>query len=68
MAIAGADGIRETSDAGKTWKLIAPLPPKFDIPKPGGWFTTVAWDPAHHLFYTSHMGLPTYKLDASKGR
>lgn len=66
LAIAGDKGIFETADAGKTWTPIAPLPPKFDVPKPGGWFTNVGWDPKHHTFYVSRMGQPTYKLRREK--
>lgn len=62
LAIAGADGIFQTADAGKTWTLVTKLPPKFDVPKPGGWFTNVAWDPANEIFYVSKMGLPTFRL------
>jgi photosystem II stability/assembly factor-like uncharacterized protein len=63
LAIAGADGIFESADAGKSWSKVASLPPKFDVPKPGGWFTNVAWDPKRGLYYVSHMGQPTYKLE-----
>ena len=63
LAIAGAKGIFETADSGKTWTSVAPLPPKFDVPAPGGWFTNVGWDPAGDIFYVSKMGLPTYRLE-----
>lgn len=63
MAIAGDKGIFQTSDAGKTWQPVAMLPPKFDVPKPGGWFTNVAWDPSRDLFYISRMGQPTFRLE-----
>ena len=62
IAVAGAKGIFETSDAGTTWKLVAALPPKFDVPMPG-WFTNVGWDPANNIFYISHMGQPAFKLE-----
>lgn len=68
MAVGGADGIFETADGGKTWTRIAALPPKYDVPKPGGWFTNVAWDPARDIFYVSKMGLPTLRLDAKRDR
>ena len=35
------------------------------LPK-DGWFTNVAWDPLHDTFYVSHMGKPTYRLEATK--
>jgi photosystem II stability/assembly factor-like uncharacterized protein len=66
LAIAGSKGIYESTDGGKEWKPIAALPPKFDVPKPGGWFSNVAWDPANNTYYTSRMGFPTYKLEKAK--
>lgn len=65
LATAGAEGIFESADGGKSWSKITTLPPKFDVPKPGGWFTNVAWDPKRNLFYISRMGQPTLKLEAS---
>ena len=67
LAVAGGDGIFETTDGGRSWTHVASLPPKFDVPKPG-WFTNVAWDPASETFYTSRMGFPTYKLERSKSK
>lgn len=61
LAAAGAKGIFETSDGGESWKLVAPLPEKFDVPK-AGWFTNVAWDPSRGIYYVSHMGKAGYKL------
>jgi hypothetical protein len=66
LLVAGADGVFETVDAGTAWTLVTPLPPKFDVPKPGGWFTNVAWDPAAGVIYASRMGFPTYKLTRKK--
>ena len=63
LAIAGDKGIFESSDGGKTWTAIATLPPKFDVPAPGGWFVNVAWDAKRNIFYTSRMGQPTFKLE-----
>ena len=63
LAVAGKEGIFETSDGGTTWTFVVPLPPKFDVPKPGGWFSNIAWDPKHGVFYASMMGLPAYKLE-----
>jgi len=68
LLVAGADGVFETTNGGKAWTKVAPLPPKFDVPQPGGWFTNVAWDPAHHIIYASRMGFPTYKLEREKSR
>ena len=62
IAAAGAKGIVESKDAGKTWTAIASLPEKFNMPK-AGWFANVGWDPVHDLYYSSQMGKPTYKLE-----
>ncbi|HEX8911853.1 MAG TPA: hypothetical protein VF796_05805, partial [Humisphaera sp.] len=35
LAVAGAKGIFESADGGKTWRAVAPLPEKFDVPRPG---------------------------------
>lgn len=67
MAIAGAQGIFQSSDRGKTWTKVTSLPEKFDVPKPGGWFTNIAWDPHAGIFYASHMGRPTFRLEQSGG-
>lgn len=62
LAVAGAKGIFETADAGDSWKLVATLPAKFDVPQPG-WFSNVAWNPQNKIFYASKMGEPAYKLE-----
>jgi photosystem II stability/assembly factor-like uncharacterized protein len=67
FATAGPKGIYETTDGGRSWTLVATLPAKFDFPMPG-WYTNVTWDPANRLFYTSKMGMPTYKLEAPMPR
>jgi len=66
MTVVGAKGIFETKDGGKSWELIATLPPHSDIPKPGGWFTNVAWDPANDIFYVSRMGFPAWKWERKR--
>jgi photosystem II stability/assembly factor-like uncharacterized protein len=54
--------ILESTDAGETWKEVAPLPPKgFDTGRPG-WFTNLAYDPKSDTFYISRMGFPAYKF------
>ncbi len=65
MAAAGAKGIFETADGGETWKAVGPLPEKFAMPK-AGWFSNVDWDPARGVFYASHMGKGTFKLEPGK--
>jgi photosystem II stability/assembly factor-like uncharacterized protein len=59
---AGAKGIVETKDGGKTWNTVAPLPEKFTVPK-AGWFANIGWDPVHDIFYASQMGKQTFKLE-----
>ncbi|MDB5391561.1 MAG: BNR/Asp-box repeat protein [Planctomycetaceae bacterium] len=51
-------GLMETSDAGQTWKLVAPLPPGID----GGLMSHIGWDPARDIFYIGRMTQPTYKF------
>jgi photosystem II stability/assembly factor-like uncharacterized protein len=67
MVVAGAKGIFETDDGGKSWRLVSRLPAGFERLPKAGWFTNVAWDPIHDVFYTSHMGKPTYRLEGMKG-
>jgi photosystem II stability/assembly factor-like uncharacterized protein len=66
LVVAGAKGIFRTGDGGETWQLVARLPAGFERLPKAGWFTNVAWDPVHDIFYTSHMGKPTYRLAAEK--
>jgi hypothetical protein len=53
LAVVGERGISETSDAGATWQLVAPLPPECKIAYMGSSF---AWDPVSGIFYASLMG------------
>lgn len=62
IVVAGKKGLFETTDAGETWKLVAPLPEGHDLSRPG-WFTNIAWDPIHDVFYASRMGKPAYKWE-----
>jgi photosystem II stability/assembly factor-like uncharacterized protein len=62
MVVAGAAGIFQTSDGGQSWKLSARLPAGFEKLPKAGWYTNVAWDPVHDVFYVSLMGKPTYRL------
>ena len=66
IVVAGAEGIFRTDDGGDSWKLVSRLPMGFEKLPKAGWFTNVAWDPVHDLFYVSHMGKPTYRLEAPK--
>jgi photosystem II stability/assembly factor-like uncharacterized protein len=63
IVVAGVKGIFRTTDGGKTWTMVAKLPDGADIPK-AGWYSNVAWDPVHDIFYVSKMGKPTYRFEA----
>ncbi len=62
IVVAGVKGIFRTTDGGETWTKVATLPAGADIPK-AGWYSNVAWDPVHDIFYVSKMGKPTYRLE-----
>jgi photosystem II stability/assembly factor-like uncharacterized protein len=66
IVVAGAKGIFQTDDGGDTWKFVGRLPKGFEKLPKAGWFTNVAWDPVHDVFYVSHMGKPTYRLEGTK--
>jgi len=66
IVVAGAKGIFRTDDGGDSWNLVSRLPMGFEKLPKAGWFTNVAWDPVHDVFYVSHMGKPTYRLEAAK--
>jgi hypothetical protein len=55
--VVGKDGISETTDAGATWKVVAPLPPDFKVGFVGPNF---AWDVKSDVFYASSMGKPAF--------
>lgn len=57
LVVIGRDGVCETTDAGATWKVVAPLPPQFTIGFVGPNF---AWDPTANIFYASAMGKSAY--------
>ncbi len=63
MAVAGTKGIFQTYDAGESWKLVSKLPASFEKLPKDGWYTTVAWDPVHDVFYASLMGKPTFRFE-----
>ena len=66
IVVGGAKGIFRTDDGGESWKLAGRLPMGFEKLPKAGWFTNVAWDPVHDVFYASHMGKPTYRLEGAK--
>jgi photosystem II stability/assembly factor-like uncharacterized protein len=57
LVVVGKDGVSETTDAGATWTVVAPLPPQFTVGIVGPNF---AWDPIANIFYASSMGKPAY--------
>lgn len=63
IVVAGAKGIFQTDDGGQAWKLISRLPAGFEKLPKAGWYTNVAWDPVHDVFYASLMGKRTYRLE-----
>jgi hypothetical protein len=64
IVVAGKGGIQESTDAGATWQVAAPLPSGFaDNPRNPGWFLNFAFDPVNNAFYASTMGKPTYKYE-----
>jgi len=66
IVVAGAKGIFRTDDGGEDWKPVAQLPAGFEKLPKAGWYTNVAWDPVHDVFYASLMGRPTYRLEVAK--
>jgi photosystem II stability/assembly factor-like uncharacterized protein len=66
IVVAGATGIFQTDNGGEAWKLVVRLPQSFERLPKAGWFTNVAWDPIHDVFYVSHMGKPTYRFAGAK--
>jgi photosystem II stability/assembly factor-like uncharacterized protein len=60
-------GFWQTTDGGRSWKRIAPLPPfkgKW-APKMPGQFLSVGWDPNANILYASRLGNPTFRLQIS---
>jgi len=59
LVVIGKDGISETTDAGATWTVVAPLPAGFTVGFTGPNF---AWDAQRGIFYASTMGKAAVKL------
>ena len=59
MVVVGKDGFHETTDGGKKWTKVAPLPDGF---KAGGVGPNYAWDPVNDIFYASSMGKDTLRF------
>jgi photosystem II stability/assembly factor-like uncharacterized protein len=63
IAAAGLKGVFRSDDGGETWNRLTPtLPRGFTMPH-AGWYSNVAWDPVHDVFYASMMGKATYRLE-----
>ncbi|HTU27389.1 MAG TPA: hypothetical protein VMF30_18410 [Pirellulales bacterium] len=60
MVVVGKQGFLETTDGGKTWEVVAPLPTDFHVGFVGPSF---AWDPASNVFYASTMGKDTFRFE-----
>jgi photosystem II stability/assembly factor-like uncharacterized protein len=58
LVVVGKAGFHESTDGGKSWKQVAPLPDGF---KAGGVGPNYAWDPVHDVFYASLMGKDTFR-------
>jgi photosystem II stability/assembly factor-like uncharacterized protein len=61
IVVAGKDGVKETTDGGEHWTVVAPLPEPFKNPPGPGWYLNFAFDPVHNVFYASWMGRPTFR-------
>lgn len=53
LVVVGKDGISETTDAGASWSVVAPLPAGFTVGFTGPNF---GWDAQRGIFYASTMG------------
>jgi photosystem II stability/assembly factor-like uncharacterized protein len=53
------EGFQETTDAGRSWKQAAPLPPDYTADR----MTTCAWDAKAGVFYISRMTRPALKFE-----
>ena len=58
FVVVGKSGFAESKDGGKTWQVVAPLPPGFGAGRVG---PNYAWDAKGNIFYASTMGKPTFK-------
>ena len=62
FAAVGGEGVFETVNGGKTWKLVAPPAPGF-----GPLDMTYAWDPVHDVFYIAQGNKPAMKCVVGAG-
>jgi hypothetical protein len=61
--VVGKSGWNESTDGGKTWRAIAPLPPGFTGNRVG---PNYAWDSQANILYASTMTKPAFKLQRDK--
>jgi photosystem II stability/assembly factor-like uncharacterized protein len=59
MVVVGSEGFHETTDGGKEWKKVAPLPKEFKV---GGVGPNYGWDTVNNIFYASSMGKDTFRF------
>ncbi|KPK37542.1 MAG: hypothetical protein AMJ65_14325 [Phycisphaerae bacterium SG8_4] len=60
IVVVGKNGFYQTTNGGKDWDRVAPLPPEYNVTIPG-WFLNFGWDPHADILYASRMGKPAYK-------
>jgi hypothetical protein len=60
IVVVGKNGFFQTTNGGREWEQVAPLPPEYSVTIPG-WFLNFGWDPHANIFYASCMGKPAYK-------
>ncbi|WP_254508051.1 sialidase family protein [Anatilimnocola floriformis] len=59
MMLVNKEGFHESTDGGKNWKPIAPLPDTFTVGPVG---PNYAWDPQANILYASSMGKDTLRF------
>ena len=60
LAAVGPEGVYETNDGGKAWRVVAPSPQ----------YNVYAWDPIRDIFYAAQYGKPAMKcvVQAAEGK
>ena len=59
MMVVNKDGFHESTDGGKNWKPVAPLPEGFNVGLVG---PNYAWDAQANILYASSMGKDTLRF------
>lgn len=59
LMVVNKEGFHESTDGGKSWKLVAPLPEGFHVGLVG---PNYAWDPRASILYASSMGKDTLRF------